>query len=257
MTEKIHSPGTNITGFDALVFDLDGVITRTAVVHARAWKKMFDEYLAHLEQRGDEGFEAFDEDEDYARYVDGKPRYDGVESFLQSRGITLPYGDADDEPGKETICGLGNRKNEIYRGLLDQAGVEVYEDAVSAIERWRGQGIKTAIVSSSKNCDAVLEAAGLGRLFDARVDGVIAEREKLDGKPAPDIFLRAAEKLEVPPARTAIFEDAVAGVKAGRAGKFGLVVGVCRRGECETLKKNGADVVVRNLLELEREESER
>jgi alpha,alpha-trehalase len=236
--------------FDAVIFDLDGVVTRTASVHARAWKRAFDEYLERRAAREDVPFEPFVIETDYPRYVDGKPRYDGVRSFLASRGITLAYGDASDGPDEETVCGLGNRKNILYNELLDSGGVEVFEDTVQQIRKWREMGLKTAIVSSSKNCAAVLRAASLTDLFDVRVDGVVADRLQLIGKPAPDIFLKAAELLGVEPTRAALFEDAVAGVQAGRAGGFGWVVGVDRVGAEETLLANGADIVVSDLRQL-------
>lgn len=238
----------NTADFDAVIFDLDGVVTRTATVHARAWKRVFDEYL----ERRAEGvpFEPFAIETDYPRYVDGKPRYDGVRSFLASRGITLPEGDPSDGPDQETVCGLGNRKNLLYNELLDAGGVEVFEDAVEQIRKWRVLGLRTAIVSSSKNCAAVLRAAGLSDLFDVRVDGVAADELRLPGKPAPDFFLKAAELLGVEPARAVVFEDAVAGVQAGRAGGFGWVVGVDRVGAKEALLASGADIVVGDLRQL-------
>jgi trehalose 6-phosphate phosphatase len=238
--------------FDAVIFDLDGVVTRTATVHARAWKRVFDEYLFSRAVETGEPFEPFDIDADYVRYVDGKPRYDGVRSFLASRGIELPEGDLEDGPEAETVCGLGNRKNELYNDLLE-SGVEVFEDTVEQIRAWRALGLKTAIVSSSKNCAPVLRAAGLSDLFDVRVDGVESARWGLVGKPAPDIFVKAAELLGVEPVRAVVFEDAVAGVQAGRAGGFGWVVGVDRGGAREELLANGADAVVSDLRDLRTE----
>ena len=234
--------------FDAVIFDLDGVVTRTATLHAGTWKQIFDEYLErHAAGRP---LRPFVIETDYPRYVDGKPRYDGVRSFLASRGIELPEGEIDDPPDRETICGLGNRKNELYNQRLEAGGVEVFEDAVECIRAWRGMGFKTAIVSSSKNCAAVLRSTGLTDLFDVRVDGVEAERLGLTGKPAPDIFLEAANRLGVEPSRAVVFEDAVSGVQAGRAGEFGWVVGVDRGGAREALLENGADIVVSDLREV-------
>jgi trehalose-phosphatase len=237
--------------YQAIILDLDGVITRTAQVHARAWRQMFDEYLEQRSTQGQKSYAPFDIDADYRTYVDGKPRYDGVCSFLESRGIELAYGDLDDPPDRETICGLGNRKNEIFLELLHKEGVDVYEDTVEQIHHWRSWGLKTAVVSSSRNCKPILETAGLLDLFDARVDGVDSARLNLEGKPAPDIFLEAAEELGVTPGQAVAIEDAISGVKAGRAGKFGLVVGVDRQGnQREALLNNGADQVVTNLAEL-------
>jgi beta-phosphoglucomutase family hydrolase len=243
----------NWHNIEAVILDLDGVITRTAAVHAQAWKQMFDAYRERRQQRGDDSYEPFDLDRDYRQYVDGKPRYEGVRSFLQSRGLDLPYGDPDDEPGQETICGLGNWKNQLYQDLLEDMGVEVFDDAVLMLRRWRDRGLKRAVVSSSKNCRKVLQLAGLTDLFDVRVDGVTAERLHLKGKPEPDIFLHAARDLGVAPSRAVVFEDAVAGVQAGRAGGFAWVVGVARQGQGQPLLDNGADVVVQRLDELDRE----
>lgn len=237
---------------EAVILDLDGVITRTAAVHARAWKQMFDAYRERRQQRGDESFEPFS-DQDYRQYVDGKPRYEGVRGFLQSRDLDLPYGDPGDEPGRETICGLGNWKNQLYHVLLEDKGVEVFDDAVRMLHRWRDRGLKRAVVSSSKNCRKVLQLADLEDLFDVRVDGVTAEQQHLKGKPDPDIFLRAARDLGVAPSQAVVFEDAVAGVQAGRAGGFAWVVGVARQGDGQALLDNGADVVVQRLDELDRE----
>ena len=238
--------------FDAVILDLDGVITRTAAVHARAWKEMFDRYLRRREARGEGEFVEFDPEADYLQYVDGKPRYDGVRSFLRSRGITLPEGDPADAPEAETVCGLGNFKNQLYNKLLTEGGVEVFDDAVQRIRGWRAQGIDAAVVSSSKNCAAVLEAAALTDLFEVRVDGVDAERLDLEGKPAPDLFLEAARRLDVAPARAIVVEDALAGVEAGRAGGFGLVVGLDRSGiRGSALRERGADVVVGDLLQFQ------
>lgn len=237
--------------YDAVILDLDGVITDTASLHARAWKELFDAFLQQRSEQAGSAFEPFDIEQDYRRYVDGRPRYDGVRSFLASRDITLEEGAPDEPPARETICGLGNRKNERFHDLLRAEGPGVYDDAVEQIRRWRAQGLKIAIVSSSRNCKAVLEAAGLEALFDVRVDGATAQHDNLKGKPAPDYFLDAAKKLGVPPSRAIVVEDAISGVQAGRAGAFGLVVGVDRVGQGDALGENGADVVVTALTQLD------
>jgi beta-phosphoglucomutase family hydrolase len=237
-------------GTRACLFDLDGVLTKTAVVHAAAWKQMFDEYLrARAEQTGEE-FVPFDPNRDYGEYVDGKPRSDGVRSFLASRGIELPDGDPEDPPSAETIAGLGNRKNEIVLRMIREEGVEAYPGSVRYLKAARDAGLRRAVVSSSTNCKDVLEAAGIEELFEVRVDGVVAERKKLNGKPAPDTFVAAARELEVAAEEAAVFEDALAGVEAGRAGDFGCVVGVDRVGHAAALREHGATIVVRDLAEL-------
>jgi len=233
--------------FAAVIFDLDGVLTKTAKVHAMAWKDLFDEYFEKMRAREGKDIPAFDPDRDYHAYVDGKPRYEGVKSLLESRRIDLPYGGSDDEPGSETICGLGNRKNQLFNAYIKKHGVDVYEEAIDLVRHLRSKGFKTAIVSSSKNCLAVLKAAELVDLFDVRVDGMEVERLALSGKPAPDIFLEAAQRLGVEPGRAVVVEDAAAGVEAGRRGGFGRVVGVDRDGQTNALKDHGADVVVRTL----------
>jgi trehalose-phosphatase len=235
---------------DAVLFDLDGVVTRTAKQHAAAWKELFDGYLRRRAARENVPVQLFDVDHDYRRYVDGKPRHEGVESFLRSRAINLPYGDPADSPDDETICGLGNKKNQIFRRLLKSQGVEVFDSAVALIRRLRSHGFKTAIVSSSKNCAAVLDAANLADLFDTRADGTDIAHLRIRGKPAPDIFLLAAERLGVAPQRAAVVEDAIAGVQAGRNGRFQLVIGVASRGNPDVLRDNGADVVVNDLGEI-------
>ncbi len=247
-------PGVVIEGgrFDAVLFDLDGVVTRTARVHAAAWKRLFDGYLEERASRegGGGGFEPFDAEHDYVEYVDGKPRYEGVASFLRSRGLELPQGSPSDGPGEETVCGLGNRKNRYFLEQLERDGVEVYPSTVRLLRGLRRAGIRTAVVSSSANCAEVVRAAGLTDLFDARVDGVESERLDLEGKPAPDIFLEAARRLGVPPERAVVVEDAISGVEAGRRGHFGCVIGVDRRGAGEELADHGADVVVADLEEV-------
>jgi beta-phosphoglucomutase family hydrolase len=236
--------------YDAVLFDLDGVLTDTAAVHARAWKTMFDDFLRGWAKRHEQPFEPFTIEHDYKTYVDGKPRYDGVRSFLQARGIELGEGTSEDAPDMETVCGLGNRKNDLVNQLLDDEGVIRYEGSVRLVEQLREQGIKLAVVSSSKNCATVLDAAGIAHLFDARVDGVVAAERGLPGKPAPDTFLAAAADLGATPERAVVVEDAISGVQAGHAGGFGLVIGVDREGHPEALRSNGADLVVSDLEEL-------
>jgi beta-phosphoglucomutase family hydrolase len=237
-------------GVLACLFDLDGVITRTATVHAAAWKEMFDAYLRERSEATGEEFVPFDAHDDYDRYVDGKPRADGVRSFLAARGIHLPDGAPDDPPGASTVNGLGNRKNEIVLRRIHDDGVEVYEGSVRYLRAVRAAGLRTAVVSSSANTADVLRVTGLTDLFDVRVDGVVARERRLPGKPAPDTFLAAAHDLGVAPARSAVFEDALAGVAAGRAGGFGCVVGVDRAGQREALREHGASVVVDDLADL-------
>jgi alpha,alpha-trehalase len=233
------------------VLDMDGVITQTAKVHARAWKEMFDDYLQQRGPQQDESQAPFDIDRDYRQYVDGIPRYDGVRSFLESRGIELPYGDKHDGADEETICGLGNRKNQIFQRLLQESGVDVYDDAVEQVGNWKRAGWKVAVISSSRNCEAVLKAANVLHLFDAKVDGNDADRLGIQGKPAPDVFLHAAMLIGAEPSQVVIVEDAIAGIEAGRRGHFGLVVGVARNRHDRDLRQAGADRVVHDLRELE------
>jgi len=237
-------------GTHACLFDLDGVLTKTAVVHNAAWKEMFDAYLQERSRRTGEPFVPFDPGRDYDEYVDGKPRADGTRSFLASRGIELPEGSEDDPPSAETIHGLGTRKNEIVLRRIREDGVEPYESSVRYVRAARDAGLRRAVVSSSANCRDVLIAAGIEDLFEARIDGVVAGREHLRGKPAPDTFLAAARALGLGPQAAAVFEDALAGVEAGRAGRFRFVVGVDRTGQADALKKHGADIVVADLAEL-------
>jgi beta-phosphoglucomutase family hydrolase len=234
----------------ACLFDLDGVLTQTAKVHAAAWKQMFDEYLRQRAQKLSEEFVPFDPVRDYDEYVDGKPRYDGVQSFLQSRGIELPQGTPGDPPAAETVDGLGNRKNELVLRMIHEDGVQPYEGSVRYVEAARAAGLRRAVVSSSTNCRDVLKAAGILELFEEIVDGHVAECEHLKGKPAPDTFLAGAQALGVGPDRAVVFEDALAGVEAGRGGHFAFVVGVDRVGQADALKQHGANVVVRDLAEL-------
>jgi beta-phosphoglucomutase family hydrolase len=238
------------SGITTCLFDLDGVLTQTAKVHARAWKEMFDDFLRDWYARHDQPFEEFDRPTDYDEYVDGKPRLDGVKSFLESRGIDLPMGSPGDPAESETVHALGTRKNDLVLELIRRDGVEAYEGSVRFVRAVRAADLARAVVSASKNCQAVLAGAGIEELFDVRVDGVVAAQEGLRGKPAPDMFLAAARALDVDPRRAAVFEDAVAGVEAGRAGVFGWVVGVDRTGQGGALRTHGADIVVGDLGEL-------
>ena len=236
--------------FDAVLFDLDGVLTDTAIVHATCWKKMFDEFLKRRAVERKEPFFSFDIGSDYKLYVDGKPRYDGVRSFLESRDVKLAEGGPDSPPDEETVGGLGNRKNQLFNGVVESQGVKIYEGSVALVRHLRGESIKTAVVSSSKNSEGILRAAGIVDLFELRVDGVDAARLKLRGKPAPDTFLEAARQLGVEPQRSVVVEDAISGVQAGRDGGFGLVIGVDRRGGRDALQQHGAHLVVSDLGEL-------
>src|SRR5215211_3351952 len=241
-------------GVNTCLFDLDGVLTQTAKIHAAAWKQMFDEYLEQRAERTGEELVPFDSRADYDEYVDGKPRYEGVQSFLVSRRIDLPRGNPTDSPDAETVDGLGNRKNEIVLQLIHEQGVEAYEGSVTYVKSARDAGLHRAVVSSSTNCHDVLVAAGIVELFELRIDGVVAEREHLNGKPAPDTYLAAARQFDVEPGAVAVFEDALAGVESGRAGNFGCVVGVDRVGQADALKQHGADIVVKDLADLLPEE---
>ena len=234
----------------ACLFDLDGVLTQTAKVHAAAWKEMFDAFLRERAAKGGEPFQPFDPVADYDEYVDGKPRYDGVRSFLAARGIDLPEGEENDPAGAETVVGLGNRKNELVLHVIREQGVEAYEGSVRYVRAAREAGLHRAVVSSSSNCRELLAAAGIEDLFEERIDGLVAERDQLKGKPAPDTFLAGARALGVGPGQAAVFEDALAGVAAGRAGGFVWVVGVDRVGQADELREHGADLVVSDLAEL-------
>jgi alpha,alpha-trehalase len=211
---------------------------------------MFDEYLEEVAKREDAPFEPFEIDSDYVSYVDGMPRYNGVDSFLRSRGIVLNWGQPSDPPEKETVCGLGNRKNDMFNKVLKTQGAEVFESSVKLVRGLKAKGKRVAVVTSSKNCDTVLAAAGLTDLFDAKVDGIVAVERKLVGKPDPNTYEEAARMLASTPARSVVFEDAISGVQAGKAGGFGLVIGVARHDDPDVLKQNGADIVVRDLAEL-------
>jgi alpha,alpha-trehalase len=247
---NISGPDVNIgrESFDAVLFDLDGVVTRTAEVHAASWKQLFDGYLQQISRNSE--WKPFDIEHDYTRYVDGRPRYEGVKSFLASRNIDLPYGSPADPPERETICGLGNRKNLFFNRQIEKDGVSVYGASLDLIRLLRKKGFKTAVVTSSKNCVTILKAANIENLFDVRVDGIHIANEKLHGKPEPDIFLKAAKALGTTPGRSVVFEDAESGVSAGKKGKFGLVIGVDRTGNSDRLLEKGAHQVVTDLSQI-------
>ena len=234
----------------ACLFDLDGVITQTASLHAAAWKEMLDAFLQERATGAGQAYVPFDPVEDYRRYVDGMPRSDGVRTFLASRGVVLPEGDPGDPPEAETVAGLGNRKNVLVTERIRSGGVKVYEGSVRYLRATRDAGLRRAVVSSSANTQAVLRSVGLADLFEVRIDGGVAAERGLPGKPAPDTFLAAASDLGVEPAAAAVFEDALAGVEAGKAGGFGFVVGVDRAGQAGELAERGADIVVTDLAEL-------
>ncbi|MEU6340803.1 beta-phosphoglucomutase family hydrolase [Streptomyces sp. NPDC046977] len=234
-------------GIRACLFDLDGVLTKTALVHAAAWKETFDDFLR---RRDGADFRPFDKVADYDEYVDGRPRADGVRTFLASRGIELPEGTPDDPPDRDTVNGVGNRKNVILLEKIRTDGVEAYEGSVRYVHAVRAAGLRTAVVSSSANCRDVLVAVGIEDLFDVRIDGIVAAERKLPGKPHPDTFLEAARDLGVEAAAAVVYEDALAGMDAGRAGRFGYVVGVDRVGQADALREHGADIVVQDLAEL-------
>lgn len=244
--------------YDAVIFDLDGVVTQTAAVHAAAWKRLFDAYLAERAARAgtgpggapDAALRPFDRDGDYARYVDGKPRYDGVRDFLASRGIELPMGDPSDPPERETVCGLGNGKNAFFNEEVRERGVKTFPSTIALIRELRNAGIRVGLMSSSKNTAMVLEATGTTDLFEVRVDGVVAAEVGLPGKPDPAMYLETARRLGVEAARSVVVEDALSGVEAGRRGGFGLVIGVDRLGQAAALAEAGADVVVDDLAEV-------
>ena len=248
-TENMHN-----RRFDAFIFDLDGVITKTALVHSAAWKKMFDDFLQWHADKTGTPFREFTHKDDYLPYVDGKPRYRGVADFLESRGISLPYGEPADKPSFETVCGLGNLKNDAFNEVLRRDGVEVYESTVQLMKQLRAEGVRVGVASSSKNCEAVLEAAGLLHLVETRVDGVVSAEMGLHGKPEPDIFTTAAANLGCQPERCVVVEDAVSGVQAGRAGNFGLVLGIAREENESELYANGADIVVEDMANISLDE---
>ena len=236
--------------FDAVIFDMDGVITKTALTHALAWKKMFDEYLRKRETKHGEKFVEFTHAGDYLPFVDGKPRYKGVASFLESRGIDIPFGDPSDLPGTETCCGLGNRKNDAFNEVLEKDGVQVYPSTVHLLNELKNAGIKLGVASSSKNCKPVLERVNLLNVFEARVDGVVSAELGLHGKPEPDIFTTACDMVGVKYARSIVVEDAVSGVQAGAKGNFGLTIGIARENNRKELEEGGADIVVEDLEEI-------
>lgn len=239
-----------LTDIKAFIFDMDGVITDTAGIHAAAWKKLFDEYLKKGATRSHTEFTPFEIDRDYYVYVDGKPRYDGVLSFLNSRGIELHYGDPKDRIDRETVCGLGNRKDKYYHQYLKSQGANSYQSSVQFIVNLKSHGVCTAVISASRNATLVLKTANVLELFDVKVDGVDSAKLNLRGKPHPDIFLEAARRLSVLPEHSIVVEDALAGVEAGRRGNFKLVVGIDRAGHGELLKSHGADIVVPDLSQL-------
>jgi beta-phosphoglucomutase family hydrolase len=234
----------------ACLFDLDGVLTQTALVHNAAWKQTFDAFLETWSTQQGQPFVPFDSGADYHEYVDGRPRADGVRTFLASRGITLPEGSPDDGPDAETVNGVGNRKNELVLQKIKEGAVQVYPGSVDYLHAVRDAGLRRAVVSASANCADVLQAAGIADFVEVRVDGITARTEQLPGKPAPDTFLYAAKLLGVEPEQCAVFEDALAGVAAGKAGEFGIVIGVDRVGQADALRAHGADVVVQDLAEL-------
>jgi beta-phosphoglucomutase family hydrolase len=245
-----ESKPINRSQYDAVLFDLDGVITDTASLHASCWKQMFDKYLQEHARRKNEPFIAFDVDTDYRLYVDGKPRFDGVRDFLKSRGIELPEGEPEDPAELETVWGLGNRKDELLNHAIAEVGVRPYSGSVRYIQQLCRTGFKIAVVTSSQNCAAVLKAAKLDKFFDVRVDGNVIHTQRLAGKPAPDTYLLAASLLGVEPTRTVVIEDAISGVQAGSNGHFGLVIGVARKGNADELKRHGAHLVIGDLDEL-------
>ena len=236
--------------YDAVLFDLDGVLTSTAAIHAEAWKQMFDGYLARRATQRGEPFRPFDIDTDYRLYVDGRPRYEGVQQFLQSRNIELPRGTTASPETEESVCGLGNLKDRIVHQAIEAGRVQPFPGSVKFVHLVHERGLRTAVVTSSRNCTPVLKAAGMDGLFETQVDGRTIEDEHLRGKPAPDSFLRAASRLSVRPERAVVVEDAISGVQAGRDGHFGLVIGVDRHGDADALSNNGAHVVVTDLAEL-------
>jgi len=243
--------------FDAVIFDLDGVVTKTALVHAAAWKEAFDEYLHLREKRDGEPFREFTHENDYLPYVDGKPRYEGVKSFLESRGINIPFGDPSDPPDKETVCGIGNRKNVKFLELLEKKGPEVFPSTGKFIRDLKEKDVRIGVASSSKNCRQILKAAGIEGLFETRVDGVVSVEQGLKGKPEGDIFVTAALNVGAIPARSVVVEDATSGVQAGRNGAFGLVLGIARENNVDDLLQNGADVVVPDMEYIDPEWIER
>ncbi len=235
--------------FDAAIFDMDGVITDTAAVHSRAWKQMFDDYLRRRAEWGHEPFREFTHEGDYRAFIDGRPRYQGVAAFLESRDIRLPPGTPGDPPGTETICGLGNRKNALFNEIIALEGAGLYDSTVSLIGEMRAQSIKVGLATSSRNSALILGKSGVAHLFDTVVDGIVSEKLNLKGKPAPEIFTTASANLGVPSARAIVLEDAVSGVAAGASGGFALVIGLARENNHDELRRHGADFVVSDLAE--------
>jgi beta-phosphoglucomutase family hydrolase len=242
--------GFHIADYRAVLSDLDGVITQTARLHAAAWKRLFDDYLKEIGVRTGSTFRAFDLDDDYRLHLDGKPRHEGVRDFLKSRGLSLPLGSPTDGPDRETLYGMGNKKDGYFEAELRETGVTVYQGTVEFLRIAKQAGLKLAVVSSSHHCAGIVATVGLTSLFEARVDGHDIDRLHLPGKPAPDAFLEGARRLAVEPQRAIVIEDALAGVRAGHAGGFGLVIGVNRRNQAAALREHGADVVVADLAEL-------
>jgi beta-phosphoglucomutase family hydrolase len=240
----------NLAEYEAVLSDLDGVITKTARLHAAAWKRLFDAYFAHVAVQTGTTFTPFDLEEDYRLHLDGKPRHDGVRDFLKSRGLSLPLGDPSDNADRETLYGMGNRKDSYFEAALRETGVDIYPGTVEFLRMAKHAGLKLAVVSSSHHCAEILEAVGLTPLFDVRIDGRDIDRLRLPGKPAPHAFWEAARRLAIEPHRAIVIEDALAGVQAGHAGGFGLVIGVDRRHQADALREQGADVVVEDLSEL-------
>jgi beta-phosphoglucomutase family hydrolase len=250
----VESVTINRGDFDAAIFDLDGVLTDTARVHAGAWKEVFDSFLQRWAQQHGLAFQPFDIEADYLAYVDGRPRYDGVRSFLASRGINLPEGSEHDPEDANTGHALGERKTRLFRQALQQ-GIDPEPGAESLLKKLRQMGVGIAVASSSKNCSAILSAAGFDHLIDARVDGVDADELGLPGKPDPALFLEAARRLRAQPSRTILFEDALAGVEAGRRAGFGSVVGIDRGRQSKALRERGADIVIQGLQDVDAAES--
>ena len=249
-----NHPHNSSYSFEAVIFDLDGVVTKTALVHAAAWKAMFDEYLQLRQERDGDPFIEFTHEKDYLPFVDGKPRYKGVESFLESRGITIPFGSPEDDADQETICGLGNKKNTKFTEVLKKEGVQEYPSTVRLIRQLKESHIHVGVASSSKNCALILEMTGLDGFMETRVDGVVSVELGLQGKPEPDIFITAAENMGCAINKSIVVEDAVSGVQAGAKGNFGLVIGLARENNSEQLKLNGADVVLEDFGETTLEE---
>lgn len=236
--------------YEAAILDMDGVVTDTARAHAASWKQMFDAYLKEHSDKHGWRYKPFDDTKDYYRYIDGKPRYQGVVSFLESRGIVLPYGSPDDPPDRETVCGLGNRKNHLFHDYLKKHSAEAYQSTVDFLQKLKNRKIRTAVISSSRNARAVLDSAGVQELFQVTVDGVYGTEQNLKGKPEPDIFLEAARLLNVSPEKTLVIEDAISGVEAAKKGGFALIIGIDRTGRNTEIKNHGADLVVHDVSEI-------